>query len=197
MKTLMESSILGKLGVNSPQAFAVTRLLNSTLCYYHRQVRSTCFAVIARGSQTLITCETAGLSCGLCKLISSIAASGDLPRLLLAGQGQASQSERLELEQLLSEMPSMQSQLRATAHLRAAILQRLQPVASGQGAISFGDGDTGSGVNSVTFGLGNANSSYSAIVGGRYATLSGSSTGSWVSTDPVFVLGNGTGSVSR
>jgi hypothetical protein len=63
--------------------------------------------------------------------------------------------------------------------------------ASGAGSFAFGDGNTGSGTLSTTFGLVNANSSNLALVAGRYANLSGSTPGSWVSTDPLFALGNG------
>ena len=64
-------------------------------------------------------------------------------------------------------------------------------VASGTSAFAFGDGNTGSGNLSTTFGLGNSNGVYGTIVGGKYASISGTSS-SWVSTDPLFVLGNGT-----
>ncbi len=63
--------------------------------------------------------------------------------------------------------------------------------ASGLGAIAWGDGDTSSGTMSTTFGLGNINNSYAAMVIGKYANLSGSTASSWVSTDPLLVLGNG------
>ena len=69
--------------------------------------------------------------------------------------------------------------------------------ASGQAAFVFGDGNTGSGINSTTLGLGQSNGSYASIVGGRYADISGATAGSWVSTDPLFVLGNGTGTGAR
>lgn len=69
--------------------------------------------------------------------------------------------------------------------------------ATGTSSQAFGDGNTSSGALSTTFGLGNVNASYAALVAGRYASMGSPTAGSWVSSDPLFVLGNGTGSGAK
>lgn len=64
-------------------------------------------------------------------------------------------------------------------------------VSSGIASFAQGNGSTTSGDYSTSFGLGNNNSSYSSLAIGKFADSSGTP-GSWVNTDPVFVIGNGT-----
>jgi len=81
-----------------------------------------------------------------------------------------------------------------------------QTTASGYGATAMGSGTTASGNSSTAMGIGTAASgdgaiamglgttaqAYGSLVIGRYNTVAGTPT-SWVSTDPLFVAGNGTG----
>lgn len=71
-----------------------------------------------------------------------------------------------------------------------------QVVVNGVSAIGIGDAITGAARLSTTFGLGNDNESYASLMIGRYGTTAGSTNTSWVSTDPVFVIGNGASSGS-
>lgn len=82
--------------------------------------------------------------------------------------------------------------------------------ASGNYAVSLGNNVTASGYNSFIagqnvlasgdysrcFGLHTTSQSYASVVTGRYNVIEGS-TDSWVSTDPLFVIGNGTSDVLR
>jgi len=65
--------------------------------------------------------------------------------------------------------------------------------ASSDGCIAIGDGVIAGGVNSQSFGEGHTNNSYDCMVIGRYGATPGATVGSWVNTDPVFIVGNGTG----
>ncbi|MDO9186597.1 MAG: hypothetical protein Q7W13_11360 [Bacteroidia bacterium] len=62
--------------------------------------------------------------------------------------------------------------------------------ASGVGSVAAGSGSVASGVLSNVFGISLTAQSYASFVIGRYNTISGT-TGSWVATDPLFVIGNG------
>jgi len=79
--------------------------------------------------------------------------------------------------------------------------------ASGYGSVALGGGDTASGSSSTVIGNGNTASGYYATASGRYTTASaynsfvtgtynvgGGSSTAWVSTDPLFEIGNGTSS---
>lgn len=68
--------------------------------------------------------------------------------------------------------------------------------ANGQASISYGDDIVTSSDFGTSLGLGQVNSSYASLVMGRYASDTGSPA-SWVSTEPAFVIGNGTSSGSR
>lgn len=65
--------------------------------------------------------------------------------------------------------------------------------ANGVAAIAYGDFLNAAARLSVALGLGNVNNSYSSIMLGRYGKTTGATPTSWVSTDPLMVLGNGTG----
>ncbi len=65
-------------------------------------------------------------------------------------------------------------------------------IASGSGAFAHGDAHTVSADLGTAFGIGHTSSSYSSFAIGRYALVTGT-VGSWVSTEPAFVIGNGTG----
>lgn len=63
--------------------------------------------------------------------------------------------------------------------------------ASGVASIAFGDKIDNSARLGVALGLGNTLSSYAALMIGQYGSTSGCTAGSWVSTDALFVAGNG------
>lgn len=65
-------------------------------------------------------------------------------------------------------------------------------IASGMGSQALGGANQASGDWATAHGYGMTNSSYAALVIGRYGNTSGATPGSWVSTDPVFLIGNGT-----
>jgi len=67
---------------------------------------------------------------------------------------------------------------------------------SGTGSLALGYQTTASGNYAATMGFSTTAQSYLSLAVGRYNTLSGS-TSSWVSTDPLFVVGNGTSDGSR
>lgn len=69
-------------------------------------------------------------------------------------------------------------------------------LASGLASFAHGSGNTVSSDYGAAFGLGHSNSSYASLSLGRYSTDSGTA-GSWVSTDPALVVGNGTGTGAR
>lgn len=69
-------------------------------------------------------------------------------------------------------------------------------VVSGAGSFGMGDGITNSADFAATFGIAQTNSSYNSFMVGRWGLCTGSAS-SWVSTDPLFVVGNGTGSGSE
>lgn len=64
--------------------------------------------------------------------------------------------------------------------------------ASGNDSIAYGDSNLVSGTSASAYGIGHTNPVYSSLLIGRYGSLTGTA-GSWVSTDPAFALGNGTG----
>lgn len=65
--------------------------------------------------------------------------------------------------------------------------------ASGVASIAYGDFLSTLARLAQTFGLGNTNNSYASLMAGQYAVNATAATpGSWVSNDPLFVLGNGT-----
>jgi len=68
--------------------------------------------------------------------------------------------------------------------------------ASGLAATALGNYATASGWNSVASGYYTTAQSYASLVIGRYNIISGT-TNSWVATDPVFVIGNGSNAASR
>ena len=68
--------------------------------------------------------------------------------------------------------------------------------ASGTNSIAMGYSTTASGDFSTVMGLGTTAKANSSLVLGRYNVISGT-TDSWVATDPVFVIGNGTSTGSR
>lgn len=63
---------------------------------------------------------------------------------------------------------------------------------SGHGAIAIGHGFTSTSYFSATFGEGQINSSYASLMTGRFGVCLGTAN-AWVDTDPLFVLGIGTG----
>jgi hypothetical protein len=65
--------------------------------------------------------------------------------------------------------------------------------ASGTDSSAFGYGSIASGAYSFAAGVGTTAQAYDSVVLGAYNTLSGSGT-SWVTTDPLFTIGNGTSS---
>lgn len=88
-------------------------------------------------------------------------------------------------------------------------------ISGGNGSVAFGDASAGTisatgtaslalGDNVVTnasysavIGLGHNNDSYATVTIGRFAPIPGGDPGSWVSTEPLLVLGNGANSGSR
>lgn len=70
--------------------------------------------------------------------------------------------------------------------------------ASGIGAVSMGDNTIASGANSSCFGKDNYAASSNCFVLGRFNdSVAGSSAGSWIATDPLFIVGNGASAASR
>lgn len=69
-------------------------------------------------------------------------------------------------------------------------------VVSGQFSISYGTGNNLSAYYGQSFGIGLINQSYNALHAGRFSVASGTAA-AWVSTEPLFVLGNGASNVSR
>ncbi len=67
--------------------------------------------------------------------------------------------------------------------------------ASGNASMAHGSQINVSGANAHAFGIGIVASSYASLVAGRYPAATGTA-GSWVTTDPLFALGNGTASGS-
>jgi len=68
--------------------------------------------------------------------------------------------------------------------------------ASGDGSIAMGWGPIASGRYSVALGANTTAQAYMSTVLGTYNVVSGT-TNSWVATDPLFVIGNGSGSAAR
>jgi len=62
---------------------------------------------------------------------------------------------------------------------------------------AFGNSNLVSGQNAAAFGRSNINDCASMVVFGQYSAATGGSKTNWVDTDPVFVIGNGTGTGSR
>ena len=63
-------------------------------------------------------------------------------------------------------------------------------IASGHNSAAFGGFTNASGISSTSFGLDTNAQPYASVVIGKYNEISGTET-SWVSTDPLFVIGNG------
>ena len=69
--------------------------------------------------------------------------------------------------------------------------------ASGFSSLAFGNGNSTTSNYGATFGYNNNNSAYSCLVSGRYADVGAFNTVTWIATDPMFILGNGTGTGAR
>lgn len=67
---------------------------------------------------------------------------------------------------------------------------------SGSNSQGFGTDHTISASNAQVLGENNVSSSYASVICGRFGASVGS-TGSWISTEPLFVAGNGTSAVAR
>jgi hypothetical protein len=67
--------------------------------------------------------------------------------------------------------------------------------ATGQATTSLGSNTYASGSHSVSMGLNTTSQSFCSLVLGRYNTISGT-TYSWIATEPLFVIGNGTSSAA-
>lgn len=63
--------------------------------------------------------------------------------------------------------------------------------ATATNSFAFGDGNQSSGTGSTSFGQSNLAQSFASLIIGRYGATGGTA-GSWVSTDPAFLIGNGT-----
>lgn len=64
--------------------------------------------------------------------------------------------------------------------------------ASGTSSVHFGSGGTVSGEYSVHCGIGNLADCYALMTLGRFSATTGGTLDSWVATDPILVVGNGT-----
>lgn len=69
--------------------------------------------------------------------------------------------------------------------------------ASGAASFNTGEANTTSGDDAFTSGMGHLNGSYAAGVFGRWSDLTGATATSWVTTDPLFVVGIGASAGSR
>jgi hypothetical protein len=69
-------------------------------------------------------------------------------------------------------------------------------IASGQLSSTFGDRSQSSGYAAVSMGYNTTAQSFASLVIGRYNVISGT-TNTWYSSEPVFVIGNGTSSSAR
>ncbi len=69
--------------------------------------------------------------------------------------------------------------------------------ATGTGSLSGGNGTNARGNYSVAFGVGTTAGAYASMVLGRYNTIGSYSANSWNSSEPVIIIGNGTGQTSR
>lgn len=83
-----------------------------------------------------------------------------------------------------------------TASGQYSISMGLVTTASGQISTSLGSFTTASGQNSTSMGDNTTAQAYASTVLGRYNVIAGT-TGSWVNTDPLFVVGNGTDNANR
>lgn len=79
---------------------------------------------------------------------------------------------------------------------QAAFSSGYSTESSGNNSTSFGYFTTASGDNSSAFGNNTTSQSYASLVVGRYNVIGGVSD-SWVTSDPLFVAGNGTGTSNR
>ena len=70
-------------------------------------------------------------------------------------------------------------------------------IASGDASTVWGYANTASGNYSTAFGFSNQAQSYLETVLGRYAIVSSGNPSSWVGSEPLFVIGNGTTSIGR
>ena len=66
--------------------------------------------------------------------------------------------------------------------------------ANGNGSFATGNATVANGVNSAALGFTTTSQAYDSFVMGRYNVISGT-TGSWVNTDPLFIIGNGASGV--
>lgn len=64
---------------------------------------------------------------------------------------------------------------------------------SAEASFAYGDLCSVSGNYAQALGFGHTNTSYATLMIGRYGVTTGATSNSWVTTDPVFVIGNGTG----
>jgi len=69
--------------------------------------------------------------------------------------------------------------------------------ASGADSVSFGYGATASGATSAAFGYFTTAEPFASFVLGRYNEIGATTTGSWVDTEPLFMIGNGADSSNR
>jgi len=73
---------------------------------------------------------------------------------------------------------------------------------SGNGSINIGyassldESSASTAANSATFGLGHSNSAYASLVAGRFSDIT-ATPGSWVASEPLFILGNGADGSNR
>jgi len=70
-------------------------------------------------------------------------------------------------------------------------------VSSGNSAVAMGNGNTASGDFSVAIGAYLKAEPYACVAFGKHNIDTGGTTGSWVATDPLFIIGKGTASYAR
>ncbi len=68
---------------------------------------------------------------------------------------------------------------------------------TGTGSLSGGSGTNARGNYSVAFGVGCTAGGYASMVLGQYNTIGSYTAGSWVTTEPAIIVGNGTGPTAR
>lgn len=116
-------------------------------------------------------------------------ASGFADGAIIAASGQASKAMgRASL--------SGNIQSNGIASFAMGIVSSSNLLANGDISFAMGDASTVDATMGQVFGLGHDNSSYVSMAIGRYSSDAGTA-GSWVSTDPLFAAGNGTGTGSR
>jgi hypothetical protein len=70
-------------------------------------------------------------------------------------------------------------------------------IANGMFSTALGSSTHSRGVSSIAMGQSTYANSYNSFVAGRYNDTTSSSASSWIGTDPLFVIGNGSGNLSR